>query len=490
MMHHSGGDPHDTVGQFLSMLAGRAPIETHLSEVYVGSNTVWKRKKPVRLAFADFTSGAARRGCLMREFALNAPQAPGLYRDVVAVVAQADGHLSFSPDAAAPDALDWVLRMAHVPETAFLDRRAVDGLIDDATLLALGDRVAEMHASQPTISGWDSAAAMQRVITGNATAARAAGLPESDVTIWQTAAEAERNAQEPWLTARAAGGFVRRAHGDLHLGNICVWQGRLAPFDALEFDEDLATIDVGYDLAFLLMDLEHRVHRIAANRVLNRYVARTGDAELVVGLKLFLSVRAMVRAHVRAASGDAAGASAYLRTAISCLQAKPQQNPAVLALGGLPGTGKSTVARVLAPLLGPAPGALVLRSDEWRKRLHAVCPEQPLPQSAYTQAATAETHAAVQSAALAAARGGHCVIVDATFLDPPQRDSLRAACDGAGLRFQGVWLDAPLPVLLARVRARQANAIRDASDATEDVLQRAATCSSFPADWPHVSTVT
>ena len=119
-------------------------------------------------------------------------------------------------------------------------------------------------------------------------------------------------ASQPWLAQRARDGFVRRAHGDLHLGNLCLWQGRPVPFDALEFDEAMATIDLGYDLAFLLMDLDRRVSRAAANRVLNRYVARTGDAALTRGLPVFLSLRAMVRAHVEAKRGNAEMAARYL----------------------------------------------------------------------------------------------------------------------------------------------------------------------------------
>src|ERR1700759_927715 len=126
-----------------------------------------------------------------------------------------------------------------------------------------------------------------------------------------TALHAKRN----WLTGRSGAGYVRRCHGDLHLGNLCLWEGKPVPFDALEFDEALATIDVAYDLAFLLMDLEHRVDRAAANRVLNRYVARTGDATLVGGLPVFLSLRAMVRAHVEARSGHPDQVGAYLEAA-------------------------------------------------------------------------------------------------------------------------------------------------------------------------------
>ncbi len=153
-------------------------------------------------------------------------------------------------------------------------------------------------------------------------------------------------ARQAWLAARAAAGFVRRCHGDLHLGNLCLWEGAPVAFDALEFDEAMATIDVGYDLGFLLMDLDRRVGRAAANRVMNRYVARTGDAQATGGLPMFLSQRAMVRAHVLAATGGRDEAYKYLRAAEDYVLPRP---PFVLAIGGLQGTGKSTVARRVAP---------------------------------------------------------------------------------------------------------------------------------------------
>ena len=163
------------------------------------------------------------------------------------------------------------------------------------------------------------------------------------------------------------------------------------------------------------MDLDRRVDRAAANRVINRVIARTGDAGLSRGLPPFLSMRAMVRAHVRATAGQAEEARSYLAAA----QAYLAQSPAfVLAIGGLQGTGKSTLARILAPEFGAAPGAVVLRSDEIRKRLHSVAPEDRLPESAYSDQASAAVNDVLVEQARSVAAGGHTVIVDATFLDP------------------------------------------------------------------------
>jgi hypothetical protein len=280
----------------------------------------------------------------------------------------------------------------------------------------------------------------------------------------------------PWLTRRERDGFVRRAHGDLHLGNLCLWEGRPVPFDALEFDEAMATIDLGYDLAFLLMDLDQRVSRAAANRVLNRYVARTGDAALTHGLPVFLSLRAMIRAHVEAKRGHAAVAASYLTAASGYLR---PERPIVLAIGGLPGTGKTTLARALAPKLGAAPGALVLRSDEIRKRQHGVPPEQRLPQPAYSDPASEAVFAELAGLAGETARGGHAAIADATFIDPRHRAMLADAARSARVRFVGLWLRAPLPELEARIGARR----HDASDATVAVLHAASQSDPGPGDW-------
>ncbi len=457
---------------FLTRLAGRPPVETHISRVFVGRDTVWKLRKPVRLSFLDFSSLAARERFSRREFALNAPHAPGLYRDVVPVTRAADGRLALG---GAGEAVDWVVRMAPVPAADFLDRVAARGALTPVLLDALGDAVAAMHGALPAVSGVDAVAAMARVIAGNARAAEEAGLAPAAVGAWRAAAEARHAALAPWLRARARDGFIRRAHGDLHLGNLCLWQGRPVPFDALEFDEDLATIDLGYDLAFLLMDLEARADRAAANRVLNRYVARTGDVALTRGLPLWLSCRAMVRAHVLARLGKE-DAARYLAFARAALDPAP---PCLVAIGGLQGTGKTTLARALAPALGAAPGALILRTDESRKRLAGRAPEDRLPPEAYTRAATEAVYAALEEGAATALAGGHAAIADAVFLDPAERARIAAIAAAAGVAFRGLWLEAPLAVLEARLMARRG----DASDADVAVLRQAAARDPGPITW-------
>ncbi|MBW4091245.1 MAG: AAA family ATPase [Proteobacteria bacterium] len=463
------------VAAWLRALAGADPVETHISLVFLGSDTAWKLKKAVRLPFLDFTDPAARRRFACRELALNARAAPGLYRDVVPVVRGPGGRLAFgAAEGERRPALDWVLRMARVPAADFLDAIAAAGGLDQARLDALGDAVVAYHAACPVVAVPDPLGRMQAVTAGNAVAARAAGLDPAAVAAWEQAMAAALDRLGLWLAARARAGFVRRAHGDLHLGNFCLWHGLPVPFDALEFDEAMATVDLGYDLAFLLMDLDRRAGRAAANRVMNRYVARTGDVGLLAGLPAFLSQRAMVRAHVAARSGDGAAAAGYLAAARDYLRPEPA---VVVAIGGLQGTGKSTLARALAPGLGRAPGALVLRSDEIRKRLHGVAPETPLPAAAYAEPVSRLVFRTLAAAARAAAAAGQAVIADATFLDPADRRALARAA--VRVPFVGLWLDAPLPVLEARLAARRG----DASDATVAVLRASAGQHRPPRVW-------
>lgn len=469
-------DQSETVA-FLTGLAGAPPVQTHISFVFLGPDQVWKLKKSVRLPFLDFTGIEARHRFCARELALNAPAARGLYRDIVPVTRAGDGTLSLNGTG---DIVDWVVRMARVPAGDFLDARIGANGLPPPMLDAIADAVAAHHLSLPAIP--DLVPGMMAIADGNVRSAHAAGLPPDRVRAWQEAMRTGLDARRDWMNARARDGFIRRCHGDLHLGNLCLWQGRPTLFDALEFDEALARIDTAYDLAFLLMDLEHRLDRAAANRVLNRYVARTGDANLVHGLPVFLSMRAMIKAHVAATQGRAAEGLEYLESAEACLAPRP---PVVAAVGGLPGTGKSTLARALAPHLGPAPGALVPRSDEIRKRQHGTAPEQRLPPTAYTPDKSAAVFQTLTDEAETAAHGGHAVIVDATFLSLDHRAAIEQAAVRAGVPFVGIWLTAPHDLLEQRIAARTG----DASDATAAVLHAAIPNDPGPGGWHAVSAV-
>ncbi len=458
------------VADLLRRLSGAGPIETHISAVFVGPDIAFKLKKAVTLGFLDFAPLEARERYARRELALNQPLAPGLYRDVVPVTRGADGTLALGGDG---PVVDWVLRMAPVPAADFLDAVADRGGLDPAMLDAVADAVLASHAAAaPAPPGFDAPSRAALVLAGNVRDCLATGLPEGRVMALGGAMRARLDALAPLLRARVAAGRVRRCHGDLHLGNLVLLDGRPTPFDALEFDEALATTDTGYDLAFLLMDLLRRGARGAANRVLNRYLARDPDIGLLEALPFWMALRAMVRAHVEARRGG--DGLAYLAAAEAHLAPVP---PRLVAVGGLQGTGKTWLARALAPGLGVAPGALHLRSDEIRKRRAGVAPEDRLPASAYGEAESLAVHAAMFALARQALAAGHSVVLDAVFLNPARRAEAEAAA--APHPFTGFWLEAPIAVLRERVERR----VGDASDATVAVLESAASADPGVITW-------
>ena len=271
---------------------------------------------------------------------------------------------------------------------------------------------------------------------------------------------------------------MRHCHGDLHLRNIVEIEGKPVLFDAIEFDDSLATIDVLYDLAFLLMDLGKRDLEAHANAVLNAYLDAEGSSGNLLGLAalpLFLSMRAMIRAKVeilRASKADTgeiraqarSEARAYFELAGDFLA--PADGPRLVAIGGLSGSGKSTVAAAIAPHVGAFPGAVHVRSDVERKRLFGVAPETRLPDQAYAAEISDEVYAICRKRARLALSAGRTVIVDAVHVKPEERAAIESLATEVGVPFTGLWLEAPRDVMRTRVADRKG----DVSDATPSVV--------------------
>jgi predicted kinase len=286
-------------------------------------------------------------------------------------------------------------------------------------------------------------------------------------------------------------GYVRECHGDLHLGNIVLWAGRPTLFDAIEFSEELACIDVMYDLAFLLMDLWHRALPQHANTVLNTYLGVTRDFDGLAALPLFLSCRAAIRAKTTATAAAlqvdsgrqremTIRAREYLALAGHLLQ---PHSPTLVAIGGLSGSGKSTLARALAPSIGAVPGAVLLRSDEVRKRLWGVTPLTKLGAAAYTPDMSTRVYETLAGDAEAVARTGHSVVVDAVFARAADRLAIERAARAAGVAFAAVWLDAPERILVERITARGP----DVSDADAEIVRMQCAQSAGDVRWSSVA---
>jgi aminoglycoside phosphotransferase family enzyme/predicted kinase len=440
-------------------------IDTACAHVFLAGEVAWKLKRNVDLGYVDFSTREKRKWALDRELAFNRAAAPDIYRRVRTITREADGALAWD---GAGKALEYALEMRRFDDGAVLsnDPDAIDGEIAEA----LGRTIAGFHAAAP-LRPEGGIKALAWTINSNAGLLRElkGKLDPARVETMIAKVEAEFARQRPLLAARTAAGFSRRCHGDLHLANILVEDGKPVLFDCLEFNDLLSDLDVQYDLAFLLMDLDFRGRRDAGVRVLSAYmdaaarVMPEGLWEGLAALPLMLAVRAGVRAHVSAHGGDLALSGAYVEAAIAHLSPAP---PVLAAVGGFSGTGKTTFARSIAPGLGRAPGALVLRTDEARKRLAGAGPVDRLAPEIYTAEFYAKVYDTVFETARASLEAGQSVVLDATFTEPALRARAEALAAECGVPFHGAWLQAARAVLEARVAGRTG----DASDATLAVL--------------------
>jgi aminoglycoside phosphotransferase family enzyme/predicted kinase len=468
-------------------------FETHGALVFLAGDEAWKIKRAVRFPYMDLSTLGRRKAVCEREVEINRRLAPEIYLGCVPIVRGADGRLQLGGDGAV---VEWAVRMRRFEQTALLSRMAEAGPLPAELVRDLADAVYRSHRTAPPAEGAEGAAKLERVVASLLTtlADLADAFDAGAMEAFRTRIGAQMRRAAAILDERAAAGCVRRCHGDLHLNNIVLWQGRPLLFDALEFDEELATVDTLYDLAFLLMDLDRSGRRPDANAVLNRYLWRTGsdlDLRGLRALPLLLGLRSAIRAMVTAERagqerGDARArdrqeAGRYLEVATGYLTPGP---PRLVAVGGLSGTGKSTLAGALAPELGPAPGAVHLRSDLERKTLYGVEETVRLGPEAYTTEAGAAVYAVLVRKARLALSAGHAAIVDAVYASADERAGIEALAAELGVPLQGLWLEAGPRQLMDRVAARR----DDASDATPDVVRRqlARDTGPFGAGWTRI----
>ena len=466
-------------------------IDTHASHVFLAGDRVLKMKRAVVYPYLDYGTLARRRWAVEREVALNRRTAPSLYLGTARVRRLRDGRLSLDATGdGRGETVEWLVVMRRFADDALLDRMAGDGRLTPELMRRTSDAVAAFHrAAEPAPDGAGSAA-MRAVIAENFEELRAppglvdaAGLRTLEIASWRAF-----DAVAPLLDRRRAEGLVRQCHGDLHLRNICVIDGAPTLFDCIEFNDAFARIDVLYDLAFLLMDLLHRDHADLANAALNAYAGGGDRLDGLAALPLFMAVRATVRAKVALAAAGlkpagAASASgeiaAYLDLARRTVEPPP---PVLVAVGGLPGTGKTTLARLLAPEIGGDAGALHWRSDVIRKQRAGVDELSRLPPAAYTKEASADVYAEMLRRAGASLAARQAVVLDAAFLAEDERTAAEALARAHGVPFAGFWLEAPDPELRERLRNRTG----DASDATPAVLDSMRDFATGRIDWQRV----
>jgi len=446
-------------------------IETHISRIFLAGGRAYKMKKAVRLPYVDFSTAGLRLNACRKELELNGATAPGLYLGVKTLARDKDGTICFAEDG---ECVDAVVEMVRFNQNLLFDRLATANKLTDELMTSTARMIVRFHQNAIVAQGADGAVQMEAVIDINdAGFATSTLFSEHEVAAFSQLFRDMLQRLAERLRERSAAGKVRRCHGDLHLRNICLLDNQPRLFDCIEFNDEIATVDVLYDLAFLLMDLWHEGHQHHANLVANRYFDESDNEDGFILLPFFLAVRAAVRAHVTATQAETATANKdelsaearrYFDLARELLETKASR---LIALGGLSGSGKTTVAEALAPHVGVPPGARIVESDRVRKAMHGVSAETHLPKAAYRPEISRKVYAEMVLRTDIILAGGGCVVADAVFDDLDHRNAIEATARHRNVQFEGIWLEADPALLWKRVSGRRGSP----SDANIEVLE-------------------
>lgn len=460
-------------------------IDTHAAAVFLDGARALKIKRAVRFPYLDYSTLAKRKAACDEEIKVNRPFAPQIYHRVVPITQNADGSLRI--DGSGPP-VEFAIEMTRFDERQTIDHLAEAGELDRDLVDAMADAIAASHAVAPLAPAEPWIKSIPAIIDDNTRAFRtAAWFPASDVNGLEEASKSAFSRIRTLLEQRAKQGYVRRCHGDLHLANIVLIEHKPVLFDAIEFDPAIASVDVVYDLAFPIMDLLRYGQHNAANALLNRYLTTASfeHADALAALPLFMSLRAAIRAKVLLArlgssSRDKAeivgSAQDYFKLAQQLIHPAA---PTLVAVGGLSGTGKSVLARALAPIVMPRPGAVVLRSDILRKQQFGINETDRLPETAYAPGMTATIYRLLMQRALLVLSQGHSVVVDAVFAQESERAAIRDVARRSNIRFAGLFLQTDLATRVSRVGRRQ----HDASDATPQIAGQQEQYDIGAIDW-------
>lgn len=441
-------------------------IKTHVSIVFLAGHTAYKMKKAVKFPFLDFTALSARKHACEKEIEINKRTAPTIYKRVVPVTSEPDGLALDGPG----EPVEYLVEMNRFDETTVFDQLIMEpGKLGRELMESLADAIGDFHADAKIKLLGGGYEGTRLIAENNKQSFDVLPSDVFDLDLVQTVAVETLDRIDKartHLSKRQENGHVRACHGDLHLRNICLVDSQPTMFDAIEFSDAFSDIDTMYDLAFLLMDLDFRGERRLASLVLNRYLdVLTEDVDVFQVLPIFLSMRAQIRAHVGAAAASAQSevdkaraeldaARQYLSLAATYLKPSPVR---LIAVGGLSGSGKSRLAREIAPFFHQGVGARVLRSDVERKRISAVHPNETLGIDGYTPEMTKNTFDHLFQMARNVLDTGQSVVLDAVFASPVHRSAAEQIAKDLNIEFQGIWVDASDEVRLVRIQNRKNN---------------------------------
>ena len=456
-------------------------IETHASWVLLAGEYAYKIKKTVVLPFLDYGTLVKRKDCCEAELRLNRRFTPELYLGLVEITGSPQQPRLGELGVITGDAIEYAVKMQRFDEAARLDRVCSRGELTTGHITQLVEAVAQFHASTSladakTDFGSPSkilAPALENLEYLQAHLTQPGEVATITHLIDWTHAEFERLRQQ--FTQRKATGCIRECHGDLHLANLVLINGKVKLFDCIEFNEDFRWIDIANEISFTYVDLFDHKQPALAGWLLNEWLNTTGDYGAVSLVHFYSVYRAMVRAKVAAIRAEQTqGSSALVGEYLALAQQLTQPpTPCLTITYGLSGSGKTTAAR--ARLLADKNGAtLCLRSDIERKRLYGLAgnskSDSPLNEGIYSAEANLRTYQRLYDLSAQLLAEGWSVIVDAAFLKHEERTKFKNLATTMAFEFYILVPQASPQQLIARINARLAQG-QDASEATPSVLQ-------------------
>jgi len=458
-------------------------VETHISWIFITRDFAYKVKKPLDLGFLDFSTLEKRHHCCREELRLNRRLCPEIYLSVVPIVRRGEELLIEDEKSRGGEIIDYAVKMVRFDRSMELDRMMAAGKLHSEHIDALSLLIARFHQSlapAPPESGFGLPENVIKPVLHNFLHME----PVLDVTGEKERIETlkawslqEHQQRHQLFLDRKRNGSIRQCHGDMHTGNMVLWNNRILIFDCIEFSDSLSIIDVISDLAFLFMDLDHAALTALAWRLLNLYLTETGDYGALPLLRFYAMYRAMVRAKVTAIrysqTGDPAAAAKSLEEHRSYLDLAEtytrKSDPLFIITFGLSGSGKSHLLTALAPEIT----AIHLRSDVERKRISGLRPlqrsnkeEEPI----YTDEISRATYNRLLEIAELCIREGITVVVDATFLKAERRKTFMELATLRNTPFRILHFHAPESLLYERVQKRFLEG-SDASEADITVLR-------------------
>lgn len=451
-------------------------IETHISWVLLTGPFAYKIKKPMNFGFLDFSTLAARKHFTAEELRLNQRLTSDLYLEVLPITGTAD-----APQlGGAGEAIEYALKMRQFPQSQLLSTLQANGELTTAHIDEMAKQIAEFHLHAPHVpqdNAQGTPEAVMAPVLQNFEQIRPFLSEKSDLLqldALQAWAESSFDRLKDLFTQRKTDGFIRECHGDIHLGNATVIDGKVVIFDCIEFNEPFRFTDVYADISFLAMDLEDRGLKSLSRRFISQYLELTGDYQGLELLNFYKAYRALVRAKVAlfSLSADAdpiqrANTFRQYRNYANLAESYSAIPSRFLVIThGVSAVGKSHVAMRLVE----AAGAIRLRSDVERKRLFGVNGQNGNNGGIYTADASTVTYKHLHTLADLVLRAGFPVVIDATYLKREQRDAAAKVAEASGAPFLILDCNAPQTVIAGWLAQRQAENV-DPSDATMEVIE-------------------